>query len=117
MNPKGKIFVIMGRGTFSAGQNLLTDITKYTNPILVGEPSGSKPNHIGDVGWFQLPYSGLMGMISTQFYQDLKTEDNRKWIAPHIPVSLSSTDYFTGNDKALNIIMEVIKISERGNKN
>ena len=88
---------------------LLTDITKYTNPIIVGEPSGSKPNHIGEAGWFKLPYSGLMGLISTQFHQTSKAEDNRKWIAPHIPISLSSIDYFNGNDKALNIINEVIK--------
>jgi len=60
-NPSGKIFVIMGRGTFSAAQNLLTEITEYTNPILVGEPSGSNPNHIGEAGWLKLPYSGLMG--------------------------------------------------------
>jgi tetratricopeptide (TPR) repeat protein len=108
-SPKGKLFVIIGRETFSAAQNLLTDITKYTNPIIVGEPSGSKPNHIGEAGWFKLPYSGLMGLISTQFHQTSKAEDNRKWIAPHIPISLSSIDYFNGNDKALNIINEVIK--------
>ncbi|MFK5983678.1 MAG: hypothetical protein QM499_12260 [Flavobacteriaceae bacterium] len=116
-NPKRKIFVLMGRGTFSAAQNLLTDITKYTNSILVGEPSGSKPNHIGETGWFKLPYSGLMGLISTQFHQTSNPEDRRKWIAPHIPVSLSSTDYFKGNDKALNIIMEVIKSDKKRNKN
>jgi hypothetical protein len=116
-NPNGKIFVIMGRGTFSAGQNLLTDITNFTNAILVGEPSGSKPNHIGDAGWFQLPYSGLKGIVSTQFHQTSTAEDNRKWIAPHIPVSLSSTDYFNGTDKALNVILEVIKTSAGENKN
>ncbi|WP_445386253.1 hypothetical protein ACT6NV_05485 [Robiginitalea sp. IMCC44478] len=109
MNPDGRIFVLMGRETFSAGQNLLTDITKNTSPILVGEPSGSKPNHIGEAGWFRLPYSGLMGLISTQFHQTSKAEDNRKWIAPHIPVNMSSTDYFNGTDKALNIILELIK--------
>ena len=109
MNPDGIVFVLMGRETFSAAQNLLTDITKYTNAILVGEPSGSKPNHIGEAGWFKLPYSGLMGLISTQFHQTSKAEDHRKWIAPHIPVNVSSTDYFIGNDKALNTIMEVIK--------
>lgn len=113
MNPKGKIFVLMGRETFSAAQNLLTDITKYTNPILVGEPSGSKPNHIGEAGWFKLPYSGLMGLISTQYHQTSKAEDNRKWIAPHVPVGLSSVDYFDGNDKALNIIMKVIKLLKK----
>ena len=109
MNPDGNVFVLMGRETFSAAQNLLTDITKYTNAILVGEPSGSKPNHIGEAGWFKLPYSGLMGLISTQFHQTSKAEDNRNWIAPHIPISPLSTDYFNGNEKALNIIMDVIK--------
>lgn len=115
MNPQGKVFVIMGRETFSAGHNLLTEITKNTHPILVGEPSGSKPNHIGEAGWFQLPYSGLMGLVSTQFHQDSKPEDNRKWIAPHIPVSLTSTNYFNGYDKVLNTIMKVIKASEEKN--
>ena len=112
MNPDGDVFVLMGRETFSAAQNLLTDITKYTNAILVGEPSGSKPNHIGEAGWFKLPYSGLMGLISTQFHQTSKEEDHRKWIAPHIPVGLSSTDYFTGKDKAMNTVMGVIKSSK-----
>lgn len=117
MHPDGKIFVLMGRGTFSAAQNLLTRITKYTNAILVGEPSGSGPNFIGEAGWFQLPYSNLMGIVASQFHQSSSAEDHRKWIAPHIPVGLSSTDYFSGNDKALNSIMEVIKASERESKN
>jgi tetratricopeptide (TPR) repeat protein len=117
INPEGNIFVLMGRGTFSAAQNLLTEITKFTNAILVGEPSGSKPSFIGEAGWFKLPYSGLIGIVASQYHQTYKAEDHRKWIAPDIPVSLSSTDYFKGNDKALNVIMEVIKTSERRNKN
>jgi tetratricopeptide (TPR) repeat protein len=115
LNPNGKIFVLMGRGTFSAAQNLLTEITKFTNTILVGEPSGSRPNFIGESGWFKLPYSGLMGIVASQYHQTSKAEDNRKWIAPHIPISLSSTDYFTGNDRALNIITEVIKSDKKKN--
>lgn len=117
INPEGKIFVLVSRETFSAAQNLLTEITKFTNAILVGEPSGSKPSFIGEAGWFKLPYSGLIGIVASQYHQTYKAEDHRKWIAPHIPVSLSSTDYFNGNDKALNVIMEVIKTSETGNKN
>jgi len=116
INPEGKIFVLMGRGTFSAAQNLLTEITKFTNAILVGEPSGSKPSFIGEAGWFKLPYSGLLGIVASQYHQTSKAEDFRQWIAPHIPVGLSSTDYFTGNDKALNTIMEVIKASKTKNK-
>ena len=117
INPEGKIFVIMGRGTFSAAQNLLTEITIFTNAILVGEPSGSSPSFIGEAGWFKLPFSGLMGLVASQYHQTSTTEDHRDWIAPHIPVGLSSTDYFNGNDKALNVIREVIKASKKENKN
>ena len=117
INPEGKIFVLMGRGTFSAAQNLLTEITIFTNAILVGEPSGSSPSFIGEAGWFKLPYSGLLGIVASQYHQTSTTEDHRDWIAPHIPVGLSSTDYFNGNDKALNIIMEVIKTYKRESKN
>ena len=72
INPEGNIFVLMGRGTFSAAQNLLTEITKFTNAILVGEPSGSKPSFIGEAGWFKLPYSGWIGIVASQYHQTYK---------------------------------------------
>jgi len=113
--PKGKIFVLMGRGTYSAAQNLLTEISTQTNAILVGEPSSSKPSFVGEAGWFQLPNSDLMGIVASQYHKSSEAEDFRKWIAPHIPVNLSSRDYFLGNDKALDIIMELINTSESRN--
>lgn len=109
INPEGTIFVLAGRETFSAAQNLLTRITTYTNAIFVGEPSGSKPNFTGESGWFRLPYSGLMGIVASQYHQTSESEDDRKWIAPHIPIGRLSTDYFNGTDKALDTILEIIK--------
>lgn len=109
MTPNGRVFVLAGRGTFSAGQNLLTKLTEYANPIVVGEPSGSRPNHIGEAGWVRLPNSGLMVIISTQFHQTSRAEDQRKWIAPHMPVPLSSEDYFSGKDPALEEVKKLIK--------
>ena len=116
-NPKGKVFVLMGRGTYSAAQNLLTEISTQTNAILVGEPSSSKPTFIGEAGWFQLPNSGLIGIVASQYHKNSEAEDFREWIAPHIPIRLSSKDYFAGNDKAIDVIMEVIKSSGKENKN
>lgn len=116
-NPEGKTFVLMSRRTYSAAQNLLTEIATQTNAILVGEPSSSRPSFIGEAGWFRLPYSGLLGIIASQFHKSSEAEDFRNWIAPHIPVTLSSTDYFSGKDKALEIIMEVIRTTESSNKN
>jgi tetratricopeptide (TPR) repeat protein len=108
-HPNGKLFVLMGRKTFSAAHILLTDISRFTNAIFVGEPSGTRPNHMGESGWFKLPYSGLSGVISSQFHQVSAAEDHRIWISPHVPVRLSSTDYFSGKDPAMNAIFNIIK--------
>jgi len=113
LNPKGKIFVLMGRGTYSAAQNLLTEVSTLTNAILVGEPSSSRPSFVGESGWFQLPYSGLMGIIASQYHKSSEAEDFRKWVAPHIPVGLSSSDYFAGNDRALDVVMKILRTSEK----
>ncbi|WP_354144080.1 tetratricopeptide repeat protein [Altererythrobacter litoralis] len=106
--PKGRIFVIAGRGTFSAAHNLLTDIDLHTNAIIVGEPSGSRPNAISEAGWFQLPYSGLRGLISSQFHQRSEAEDHRIWIAPDVPVVMTSAEYFAGTDPAMEAIERII---------
>ena len=103
----GRIFVIIGRNTFSAAHNLLLDINRLTNAILVGEPSGSRPNALSEAGWVKLPYSGTLGIISSQFHQPSKAEDHRIWVAPHVPVSLSSGDYFSGVDPALQAIFKI----------
>jgi len=106
--PEGKLYIITGRGTFSAAHNLLTNLNRITNAVIVGEPSGSRPNAISEAGWFKLPYSGLMGLTSSQFHQPSTPEDHRIWIAPHLPVSLSSAEYFSGTDPALEAIYSVI---------
>ena len=106
--PDGKLFIVIGRGTFSAAHTLLVDINELSNAVIVGEPSGSRPNAISEAGWFKLPHSGLMGIVSTQFHQTSSAEDHRIWIAPHIPTSLSSAEYFAGIDPSLEAIFEVI---------
>ncbi|WP_235956688.1 MULTISPECIES: TPR end-of-group domain-containing protein [Pseudoalteromonas] len=106
--PAGKLFVVMGRNTFSAAQNLLTNIDSFTNAILVGEPSGSRPNHIGEAGRFRLPFSGVFGLVSSQFHQTSRAEDHRIWIAPHMPVLPDSTSYFNGVDPAMKAIYSVL---------
>ncbi|MCO7224406.1 S41 family peptidase [Pleionea sp. CnH1-48] len=108
LRSQGKIFVIIGRNTFSAAHNLLLDISRLTNAVIVGEPSGSRPNALGEAGWFKLPYSGTLGIISSQFHQASKAEDHRIWVAPHVPVNLSSVEYFSGEDPALNVIFKII---------
>ncbi|WP_242441639.1 hypothetical protein [Pseudoalteromonas piscicida] len=106
--PDGNLFVIMGRNTFSAAQNLLTNINSFTDAILVGEPSGSRPNHIGEAGRFRLPHSGVFGLVSSQFHQTSRAEDHRIWVSPHMPVLPDSVSYFAGIDPAIQAIYSLL---------
>lgn len=105
---KGELFVLIGRNTFSATQHLITVLDQYAEPIFVGEPSGSRPNFIGEVTQFVLPFSGISGSLSAQYYQVSIPHDFRIWIAPDIPVSLSSVDFFNGQDPAIKVIQQII---------
>ncbi len=56
INQAGKLFVVVGRYTFSAGMMLATGIERNTDAVFVGEPKASSPNFVGqDVG-IRLPW-------------------------------------------------------------
>lgn len=109
------LFVIIGRNTFSASQNMITDLDRFADPVFVGEPSGSRPNALSESGNFRLPYSGLSGYLSSQYHQQSWPEDHRIWIAPDIPVTLSSADFFAGRDPALAAIETFLSYRRRTN--
>lgn len=106
INRRGKLFVIIGRGTFSAAQNLVNQIEKYTEAIFVGEPTAAHPNHYGDNRPFTLPNSKLTVRASTLWWQDLDPRDERFWTAPEIAADISSEDYRNGRDNALQAALE-----------
>lgn len=102
-NQKGKIVVITGRNTFSAAQIFITKVDKETNALFAGEPSSSSPNFVGEENGIILPYSKAIVSISNRYHENNKG-DNRAWIEPILPVSLSSKDYFEGKDPILEAI-------------
>jgi hypothetical protein len=105
INQPGKLFAIIGRQTFSAAMNFVSDLEPTTEVLFVGEPTGSRPNHYGDSVPFTLPNSGLVVNVSPQYLQDSTPDDTRPWIEPDIPATLSSEDYFNGRDPALEAIL------------
>ena len=110
---KGDLYVIIGRDTFSSAQSLITRLESLSDTVFVGEPSGSRPNFIGRVGQFQLPYSRLFGFLSSELSQESLAEDHRIWTAPQMPVGLTSREFFAGQDPALEAIR--VLMSGRGN--
>ncbi|QTL36444.1 hypothetical protein [Pseudoalteromonas viridis] len=111
--PKGKLIILVGRNTFSAGHDLLMRISKLTSPVLVGEPSGTRPNAIGEAGWFTLPFSCQIGVISSQFHQQGAAEDSRVWLAPDLPVALTAKDYFANKDAVLDAALTLVSSGSR----
>jgi tetratricopeptide (TPR) repeat protein len=101
VNRRGRLFVLMGRSTWSASQFLLNDLEDYTEATFVGEPSGSKGNTYGDSRRITLPNSGVTVRVSVYYWQDWNPWDSRLWTAPHVTAELSSEDYRAGQDPAL----------------
>ena len=104
VDERGKLFTIISRHTFSAAQNLVNELEKYTNTTFVGEPTGENVNFYGDSTRIVLPNSGLVVRASTLWWQNLDPRDRRQWTGPQIAAELTSTDYFTNNDPALKAI-------------
>jgi tetratricopeptide (TPR) repeat protein len=105
INRPGKLFIIIGRRTFSAAQNLVNEIEKYTSAIFVGEPTGARPNHYGDASKIILPNSGIAFSASTLWHQEAGPRDNRTWTAPHLAAGLTIDEYRTNNDPVISLIM------------
>jgi tetratricopeptide (TPR) repeat protein len=102
---RGKFFLIIGRETFSAAQNLANLISEHTDAILVGEPTGGSPNHFGDPLGMVLPNSKLRVQLSSVWWQDLDPRDDRPWIPPQVAAELTSADDRIGRDPAMEAIL------------
>ncbi len=105
----GKLFVITGRETFSACQNFCNWLDRETDALFVGEPTGSRPNFVGEGNSIILPYSGLIANASSRYWQDSVSEDRRIWIAPELGAEMTSDDYRNNRDPAFAAILEYIR--------
>ncbi|WP_378187858.1 tetratricopeptide repeat protein [Aquimarina sp. W85] len=101
INKKGSFYFIIGRDTYSACQNLTNEVTRYTEAILVGEPTSENVNFYGDSRAVILPNSKIKVYLSYIWWQDIPALENAKWTAPSIPVSISFEDYINNEDPVL----------------
>ena len=104
LDARGRLFVVIGRATFSAAQNLVNDLSRFAEPIFVGEPTGSRPSQYGDHDPLVLPRSGITVMVSRMYWPDRSSPDPRRWTAPDLAAPLSFADYRDGHDPALEAI-------------
>jgi tetratricopeptide (TPR) repeat protein len=102
---EGSLFVIIGRRTFSAAGNAAAYIQRQTDAIFVGEPTGAKPNSLGDETYFTLPYSKLQASVADVYWESSWPQDFRKWIAPQIFAEPTFAAYRSSQDPAMDAIL------------
>ena len=104
VNTKGKLYVIIGRQTFSSAILNAMDFNKMTQAIFVGEETSGKPNHFGEIKILELPNSGLKIQYSTTYFKnstiDLKT------ITPDYLIETSFKDFKEGHDPVYDWIVK-----------
>jgi hypothetical protein len=109
LDQRGALFVIIGRATFSAAQNTATAIERETDAIFVGEPSGSRPNFIGETIPFELPYSKTLVNVADLYWQTSWPDDHRMWIPPEIYAPPTFETYRHNRDPAMEAILECVE--------
>ena len=94
-----RLFVLTGRGTFSASQFILDDLDRLTDAVFIGEPASSKPTSYGDAYRMPLPNSGIQMRSSIVYWKEGQNHAPWTWIDLAAPLRFA--DYAAGRDPAL----------------
>jgi hypothetical protein len=105
LDRRDRLYVIIGRRTFSAGQQFANQLEWWTQGTLVGEPTGQRPTQYGDHRPLPLPNSRLTVQISSAFHQAPNPFDERPFVAPVLYTPLTSAAYRSGEDPALAAVL------------
>ena len=95
-NPEIKIYVVLGRSTFSSAILNALDFKAMTKAIFVGEETAGKPNHFGEVRSFLLPSSKLKVSYSTKYFK--RTDEEVNSLTPDVIIETSFSDFMKGID-------------------
>lgn len=103
LNQKGKIFVLIGRRTFSSALMNAVEMKRETPALLFGEPTGGKPNHFGEVRTFKLPGSGWTVSYSTNYFKEM--DGDPLSLEPDIRVKVDFADQLARRDPVLEAVL------------
>ncbi|MFZ7103779.1 MAG: S41 family peptidase [Peptococcaceae bacterium] len=101
-NQQGKLFVMIGKDTYSSAVLNAVSLKKKTNAYFVGEATGGEPNHYGEVKQFKLPNSEKNIRYSTKYFHWLDQDSNT--LEPDKVIKETFTAYRAGIDPVLDWI-------------
>jgi hypothetical protein len=100
----GRIYVVVGRGTTSSALINTVDFIRRGNVVIVGENTGGRPNHYGEIDRFVLPESHLVVSYSKRHFTLLP--DDLPSLQPDLSAPMSFKHYMQGIDPAIRAILE-----------
>lgn len=103
INKEGKLYAIIGRSTFSSAILNAMDLKNGTNTILVGEATGGKPNHFGEVKQIHLSNTNIDVYYSSNYFKTTSEEVDS--IYPDKKAMLKASSFFKGKDDFIEAII------------
>jgi hypothetical protein len=95
-----RLFVLAGRGTFSASEFILEDLDRLTDAVFIGEPASSRPISYGDAYKATMPNSRVAVRSSIKYWQS--GQDTRPYVPIDLATPLTFADYVSGRDPAFD---------------
>ncbi|XMB86011.1 hypothetical protein RJG79_11505 [Mycoplasmatota bacterium WC44] len=108
INQEGKLFVAISNKTNSSAVLNSLLIKKLTNATFIGQPTGGKPNHYGEVLMFTLPNSNIKIYYSSKFFKVIDTDEDALY--PDIQINRTSykfEDFLEGIDPIMEKILSI----------
>jgi len=103
LDRKDRVFVLVGRRTFSSGCDLARELQGSGRATLVGEPTGGNPSSpFREAMQIQLPNSKLGVGLTWRF---VEPREEGSAVDPDLRVKILSADYFSGRDPALETVL------------
>jgi hypothetical protein len=99
INREGGVFVLIDRGTYSSALLNAIDFKNDTEVVLIGEPTGGKPDHYGEVRFFTLPNTMIVVTYSTKHFRTYGSDAPS--LNPDVAAGLSFEDFLACRDPAL----------------
>ena len=106
--PGHRVYVLIGRRTYSAAANLITDLERLADAVFVGEASSECCRLHGDPTTAELPYSKVKAELTAVIWNLSSPADRRREMSPHLPVRLTAKAYLAGEDPALEALERAI---------
>jgi hypothetical protein len=107
-----ELYVLIGRDTFSSAVLNAIDLRQEAGAVFVGEPSGGRPNHYGEIKSLELPDLGRRLTYSTKYFTHYEEGDPAA-LMPDIEAPVSFEAYVDGRDPALEAVLEATHAGAR----